>query len=504
MVKIMNECFLGVDIGTGSSKAVIVDIEGNVLGQASVPHKMSMPQPGWYEQDAEQIWWGDFLFLCRKLLADLQYPRESIKGVAVSTIGPCVLPLDNAGSPLRPGILYGIDTRAETEIREIEAQLGREAIFAKTGQDLSSQSCCPKIRWIQKNEPEVWEKTSKILTATGYLVYKLTGRYTLDIYSAIGYAPIFDLARKTWDPSLADFIMEMEKLPELLWSSQIAGELTRRAAEMTGLPAGLPVVTGTIDAASEAIAAGVEKTGDMMMMYGSSNFFILKTESLWPVRSFWASNFLESGTYVLTGGMSTVGSMFKWFGESFPGRSVADWEGLASKSSPGAGGITCLPYFAGERTPLQDPNAKGVFFGMSLASTPGDIYRSLQEAVGFGIRHNIEEMEKAGALAERILAIGGASESRQLMQIISDITGCRQHLPHQKLGACYGDAFLAAVGSNYFSSINDINQWVRMEEEIVPSEASKAIYDDGYEKFRELYTSTRHLLSRPQNEPGTD
>ncbi|MGD9139411.1 MAG: FGGY family carbohydrate kinase, partial [Desulfobacterales bacterium] len=211
----MNECFLGVDIGTGSSKAVIVDIEGNVLGQASVPHKMSMPQPGWYEQDAEQIWWGDFLFLCRKLLADLQYPRESIKGVAVSTIGPCVLPLDNAGSPLRPGILYGIDTRAETEIREIEAQLGREAIFAKTGQDLSSQSCCPKIRWIQKNEPEVWEKTSKILTATGYLVYKLTGRYTLDIYSAIGYAPIFDLARKTWDPSLADFIMEMEKLPEL-------------------------------------------------------------------------------------------------------------------------------------------------------------------------------------------------------------------------------------------------------------------------------------------------
>jgi xylulokinase len=504
MVKIMNECFLGVDIGTGSSKAAIVDIEGNVLGQASVPHKMSMPQPGWYEQDAEQIWWGDFLFLCKKLVDDLQYPKESLKGVAVSTIGPCVLPLDNAGSPLRPGILYGIDTRAETEILEIEAELGREAIYAKTGQDLSSQSCCPKIRWIQKNEPEVWEKTSKILTATGYLVYKLTGRYTLDIYSAIGYAPIFDLAQKTWDPSLADYIMEMEKLPELLWSSQIAGELTRKAAEMTGLPAGLPVVTGTIDAASEAIGAGVEKTGDMMMMYGSSNFFILKTESLWPVRSFWASNFLESGTFVLTGGMSTVGSMFKWFGDSFPGRSVAEWESLASKSSPGAGAIICLPYFAGERTPLQDPNAKGVFFGMSLASTPGDIYRSLQEAVGFGIRHNIEEMEKAGARAERILAIGGASESRQLMQIISDITGCRQHLPQQKLGACYGDAFLAAVGSNYFSSIDDINQWVRMEEEIVPSEASKAIYDDGYGKFRELYTSTRHLLSRPLNESGTD
>jgi xylulokinase len=499
---IMNECFLGLDIGTGSSKAAIVDIEGKVLCQASVPHEMSMPEPGWYEQDADRVWWGDFLLLCRKLLDRLQQPKESIKGMAVSTIGPCVLPVDKAGKPLRPGILYGIDTRAAKEILEIEEKLGQEAIFAKTGQDLSSQSCCPKIRWIQKNEPAVWEKTSKILTATGYLTYQLTGRYTLDIYSAIGYAPIFDLEKRTWDPSLAGFITEMDKLPELLWSTQVAGELTQRAAELTGLPPGLPVICGTIDAASEALGAGVEKTGDMMMMYGSSNFFILNTETLRPVRSFWASNFLEQGTFALTGGMSTVGSMFKWFDETFPGRSVAQWENLALESSPGAGGITSLPYFAGERTPLHDPAAKGVFFGMSLSSTAGDIYRSLQEAVGFGIRHNIEEMEKAGARADRIMAIGGASESRQLMQIITDITGCPQNLPRQKLGACYGDAFLAAVGSNYFNSIDEINRWVRMEEEITPSETAKAIYDEGYARYRELYNSTRHLLSRPRGESG--
>ena len=229
-------------------------------------------------------------------------------------------------------------------------------------------------------------------------------------------------------------------------------------------------------------------------MYGSSNFFILKTESLRPVRSFWASNFLAPGTYVLTGGMSTVGSMFKWFGETFPGRSVAEWENLARQSAAGARGITSLPYFAGERTPLHDPDARGVFFGMSLASTPGDLYRSLQEAVGYGIRHNIEEMEKAGARADRILAIGGASESRQLMQIVTDITGCPQNLPQQKLGACYGDAFLAAVGSNYLHSTGDIGRWVRMEDEIKPGAANKEIYDKGYERFRKLYKSTRHLL----------
>ena len=190
--------------------------------------------------------------------------------------------------------------------------------------------------------------------------------------------------------------------------------------------------------------------------------------------------------------MSTVGSMFKWFGETFAGRSVAEWENLALNSSPA--GITSLPYFAGERTPLHDPAAKGVFFGMSLTSTAGDVYRSLQEAVGYGIRHNIEEMEKAGARADRIMAIGGAAESRQLMQIITDITGCPQHLPRQKLGACYGDAFLAAVGSNYIDSIDEISRWVRMEEEIIPSETSKAIYDQGYARYRELYNSTRHLL----------
>ena len=501
----MNECFLGLDIGTGSSKGAIVDIEGNVLCQASVPHEMSMPEPGWYEQDADQIWWGDLQSICRKLIDDLPHPIETIKGVALSTIGPCVLPVDQAGRPLRPGILYGIDTRAGEEIREIEDALGRDVIFAKTGQDLSSQSCCPKIRWIQKNEPQVWGKTAKVLTATGYLVYKLTGRFTLDIYSAIGFAPIFDLAKKKWDPSLADFITDMDKLPELLWSTQIAGELTPEAAALTGLPPGVPVTTGTIDAASEALGAGVERTGDMMMMYGSSNFFILRTETLFPVRSFWASNFMQPGAFVLTGGMSTVGSMFKWFGETFPGRSMAQWEALASESSPGAGGITCLPYFAGERTPLHDPAAKGVLFGMSLSSKSGDIFRSLQEAVGFGIRHNIEEMERAGARADRIMAIGGASESRQLMQIITDITGCPQNLPQQKLGACYGDAFLAAVGSNYFDSVDEVSRWVRMEEEITPSEASKAIYDEGYERYRELYNSTRHLLGRspgPEDRPG--
>ncbi len=498
----MKECFIGIDIGTGSSKGVIVDTHGTVMAEETVPHSMEMPHPGFYEQDAETVWWGDFVFLSRKLVIKLKtdhnLPPESIKAVGVSTIAPCVLPVDREGLPLRPGIMYGIDTRAATEITEIEESVGIDNIFNMTGQNLSSQACLPKVRWIKKNEPEIWKKTEKILTATGYIVYKLTGRYTLDIYNAIGYAPVFNIREKRWDFSLNSLqnteLINPAWLPELLWSSEIAGTVTSTAAELTGIPAGTPVVTGTSDAAAEAVGSGVCKPGDMMMMYGSSNFFIMRTEKLNPVKTFWTSNFIDAGSSVLTGGMATVGSMFKWFNDTFPGRTMAEWEKLAAKSSPGASGLTVLPYFAGERTPLNAPDAKGLIFGLSLQTQPGDIFRALQEAVGFGIKHNIEAMRAEGAVAGRIVAIGGAADSRQLMQIICDITGLRQQLPDKTLGACYGDAFLAAVGSGYYSGSEESGKWVGVADEIVPDGSLFGFYDEKYGRFRELYESTKGLL----------
>ena len=494
--------FSGIDIGTGSSKGVVTDINGLILAEASVPHEMSMPEPGYYEQDADKVWWGDFVTLSRRLTEQLKIkhgiPADRIKAVGVSTIAPCVLPVDSEGKPLRPGIMYGIDTRAGDEIAEIEELVGREEIFKMTGQDLSSQACGPKIRWIQKNEPDVWKKTSKVLTAAGYIVYKLTGRYTLDIYNAIGYAPVFNIREQSWDFSLNNNtdkpVIEPDKLPELLWSSEIAGSISLTAANVTGLTAGTAVITGTADAAAEAVGAGVCRPGDMMMMYGSSNFFILRTETLKPLKSFWASNFVDKGSAVLTGGMSTVGSLFKWFSETFPGRTLSEWESLAAGAAPGAGGITVLPYFAGERTPLNAPNAKGVIFGLSLQTRPGELYRALQEAIGYGIKHNIECMKAEGTAAERIVAIGGAAESRQLMQIISDITGVRQLIPNKSLGACYGDAFLAAVGSGYYNDSTEADKWVDTADEIIPNSEMFSFHEEGYKKYRALFESTRHLL----------
>jgi len=484
---------MGIDIGTGSSKGVITDIEGRILAQAAIPHGMDMPHPGWYEQDADRIWWGDFVKLCRMLLNDFEMSAEHIKSVGISTIAPCVLPVDKTGTPLRAGIMYGIDTRAGKEITEIEDLIGKKEIFDMTGQDLSSQSCCPKILWLKKNEPEIWAKTDKILTAAGYLVYKLTGRYTLDIYDAIGYAPIFNIRDKCWDPTYREAILDYKLLPELLWSSEEAGTITATAAELTGLAAGTAVITGTADAASEAVGAGVSRTGDMMLMYGSSNFFILRTEQLTPLRSLWASNFIDEGSSVLTGGMSTVGSLFKWFTETFPGRSFEEWEKLAAESPAGAGGITVLPYFAGERTPLNAPDARGSLFGLTLQSKPGDIWKALQESIGFGIRHNIEVMRAEGIEASRIMAIGGASESMSLLQTISNVTGITQYIPDKNLGACYGDAFLAAVGAGYFESSAESDRWVGISGEVKPDRKLSDIYYERYMVFRDLYESTEHL-----------
>jgi xylulokinase len=493
----MNECFIGIDMGTGSAKGVVVDLEGKILAQAAISHQVSSPQSGWFEQDADRIWWDETVQLSRKLLQSLSeqgIDHSCLKGMSVSTTAPCVLPVDVTGRPLRPGIMYGIDTRASKQIMEIEEHIGKEHIFEMTGQHLSSQSCCPKIRWIEQEEPGIWERTDSILTSSGYIVYRLTGRKTVDMYNAIGYAPLFNIRERRWDSTYEDKLFSLDLLPEILWSTEIAGTVSRKAAEQTGLPEGLPVITGTADAAAEAMSVGVCRPGDMMMMYGSSNFFIMQTTGLKPVPEFWASNFLTPGTTVLTGGMATVGSLFNWFNQTFPGRTFRQWEELAEDSRPGANGITILPYFAGERTPLFDAHAKGVFFGMQLTSTAGDMYQALQEAVGYGIRHNLEVLAEAGEQAGRIIAVGGVTSSDMTMQIISDAAGCTQQIPSQLLGASYGDAFLAAYGSGWIDRLDHIDSWVSIEKEFIPNTALEDVYRRGYDRYRDLYESTKHLM----------
>jgi xylulokinase len=499
------EYLLGVDIGTYSSKGVLVNIDGEVVADHVIPHGMSMPRPGFFEHDAEGVWWHDFVEIVRRLLAKSGIDPAQILGVGTSAIGPCVLPISAEGKPLRTGILYGIDTRSSAEIAHLEQMLGKQTIFHKSATNLDVQAAGPKILWIRNNEPEIYAKTRWFLTSQAYLVYKLTGVPSIDIYSACCYAPLFDIYNFDWYPDMADYITPASRLPKAHWSCEIVGQVTGAAAAETGLATGTPVITGTIDAAAEAISAGVARFGDMMLMFGSSIFFIMKTAELFKTQHFWSANFLEKNTYAFMGGMSTSGSLTTWFRDQFAQTEVAREKsggenayavlaGEAAASPAGAGGLIALPYFEGERTPLHDPKARGVVFGLSLKHTRGDVYRAILESVGFGIRHNVTVMREEGLNPERIIAVGGGTQNDLWMQLVADIVDIELIIPQQLIGASYGDAFMAAVGIGRFKDLTEITRWVKNKKVVSPNLAAHKLYTRNYKIFRALYESNRSLM----------
>ena len=502
-----NRFLVGVDIGTYSSKGVLVKTDGTVVASHTVPHGMDMPKPGYFEHDADQVWWHDFVVITKNLLSSSGIDPKQILGIGTSAIGSCVLPIDENGKPLRPGILYGIDTRASTEIEYLERELGKHEIFRTSGSHLSSQASGPKVLWIRNHEPEIYQKTRWFLTSEAYLVHKLTGKASIDIYTAGGYAPLYDVHSREWISEAAELITPLERLPKAYWSYEIVGEVTAEAAQETGLAEGTPVVAGTTDAAAEAVSAGVAEFGDMMLMFGSSIFFIMKTAELIKTQSFWSSNFLEEGSFAFLGGMSTSGSLTTWFRDQLAHYEIEkEKEGgenayavlasLASTSPIGSNGLIALPYFEGERTPLHDPKAKGVWFGLSLKHTKGDIYRAILEGVAFGIRHNVEVMGEEGVQPARILAVGGGTKNPLWLQIVADVCNIDLVVPEQQIGASYGDAFLAATGVGLFKDLSEIKQWVRIKERIHPNLESRKLYEINYQIFRDLYASTKHIMHR--------
>lgn len=498
---------LGVDIGTSSTKGVLATPEGTVVASHVVHHSISMPHPGWVEQDADQVWWGDFVQICRPLLGESGIDARQIASVGVSTTSPCVLPVDDAGRPLRPGILYGIDTRATQEIEQLEAAIGADELAERYNIKLSSQSASAKILWLRNQEPELWAKTRLILGAAGYLLHKLTGEAVIDIYDAMAYAPLFDIRTMAWNPEMAALITPADRLPRLTWTCEIAGHVHAQAARETGLAEGTPVITGTADAAAEALSAGLAQVGDMMVMYGSSIFFIAKSAELHPSRIFSGTPFLEPGTFVVTGAMSTSGVLTKWFRDQFAplemaieasggANAFAALAALAASSPPGANGLIVLPHFAGARTPLHNPDARGAICGLTLRHTRADLYRAILESVGFGIRQNIEALRREGVTLQRILAVGGGVRNPLWMQIVSDIANIEQVIPTEQIGAAYGDAFLAGVGLGLFSNTSESARWVKSKTVVRPDPEAHRLYDEYYQIFCDLYEQTVHSMRR--------
>jgi xylulokinase len=506
-----NQYLLGVDIGTNSSKGVITEAEtGEILASHVIEHSISMPRPRWAEHDAEIIWWGEFVEICHQLISRANINPKEICAIGTSGLGACVLPTNAAGVPLRPAILYGIDTRALAEIEELENKFSKKKIYDISLMDLSTQSTGPKILWIKNNEPDVYRETSYFLTSESYLVYKLTGNATVDFFIAGDYAPMFDVRKNNWNVETTTYITPIKKLPKLYWSCDLAGKVTPQAAKETGLLEGTPVIVGTADGGSEALSGGVTEPGDMMMMFGSSFYFILLTKKIIPTKLIWSSAWLDNGSYTLQGGTNTAGSLTRWFRDNFSplemaaqnsggDNAYASMANLLTQSPLGANGLIALPYFEGERTPIHDPQAKGVLFGLTLKHTRADLYRALLEGIGFGIQHILDEMKKESVYPKRMVGIGGGTHNLRWMQLICDISNIEMIIPEQKIGACYGDAFMAGLGIGLFKNLREISKWIKIQHVLKPDMEAHNTYGRFYRVFRDLYKNTEHDMHNLTN-----
>ncbi|GIF72140.1 FGGY-family carbohydrate kinase [Asanoa siamensis] len=480
---------VGIDIGTSSSKGVLVGLDGAVLATAVREHDVARPAPGQVEMDAA-LWWDEAVALIREVTADRP---ARVAAVGVSGMGPCVLVADESGKPLRPAMLYGIDTRAGAQIARLTAALGgADAIRRRCGSALSTQAAGPKLAWLGDHEPEVLPRARLFFQPASWLGWKLTGAYYLDHHSASQCTPLYDPAALDWHRPWAALVAPDLPLPPLCWPGEVVGTVSAAAAAETGLPSGIPVIAGTIDAWSEAISVGAHRVGDLMLMYGTTMFLVNTVAEARTAETLWGTVGALPGTRNLAGGMATSGAVTRWLGDLFGSRDYPRLLELADAAGPGANGLLMLPYFEGERTPIADPDARGVIAGLTVSHTRGDLYRAALESTAFGVRHNIAAIEAAGGVVDRVVAVGGGAQGRLWTQIVSDVTGRPQQIPARTVGASLGAAFFAAGA---VASV-DIDAWNPVVETVSPRPELRATYDDRYALYLELYPATAGIAHR--------
>jgi xylulokinase len=482
---------LGIDIGTSSSKGVLATPDGTVVAVAQWPHPLSLPRPGWAEHDAEAVWWADFLGLCRELVDRARADGAEVVAVCASGIGACLLAADANGNPLRPAILYGIDSRATREIAELTERYGADAILARSGTPLSSQAVGPKLAWLRRNEPDVWSRTRQLLMANTFIAERLTGEYVLDHHSASQCDPLYEIQTHRWAEDWAAEIAPGLSLPRLVWPAEIVGTVTAAAAAETGLRQGIPVAAGSIDAWTEALSANVREPGDVMLMYGTTLMVVEVVDRLQPYPGLWGTTGLFPGTSTLSTGLATSGALTGWLREIAGGPPFEQLVAEAAAVTPGADGLVILPYFAGERAPIDDPRARGLILGLTLSHGRGHLYRAILEATGYGVRHIVETLRAAGAAEQRVVAVGGGTRGDLWPQVVSDILGCPQEIPRETMGAAYGDALLAAMAGGL---VGPDDRWNEPVAVVDPVPERSARYDALYATYRALYPATRDAM----------
>ena len=481
---------LGIDVSTTATKAVLVDADGGVRGIGMAEYPADAPRPLWSEQSPE-LWWKGAIAAIGSVLAS-----SGVSGAVVAAIGLTgqmhgLVLLDADDAILRPAILWN-DQRTSAECDEIRAAVGRERLIALTGNDAVTGLTAPKLAWVRRHEPAVWDLIRHVLLPKDFVRLRLTGEHALDKADGSG-TQLFDLAARNWSPEMLEALaIDPTWLPRTHEGPEVTGSVTAAAADATGLMAGTPVVAGGGDQAANGVGVGVVDPGSVALSLGTSGVIFAATDS--PIvepdgRVHAFCHAVPDRWHLMSVMLSAAGSL-RWFRDALaPGVSFAALSDEAGRVAPGSDGLLFLPYLSGERSPHPDPLARGAFVGLTLGHERAHLARAVLEGVAFGLRDGLDLMVAAGMPAPAtIRASGGGTASPVWRQILADVLDAEIATVATTEGAAYGAAVLASVGAGWTPDVaSATTAWVSTEVSASPGPATAAAYRERHEAYRALY-----------------
>lgn len=490
----MKSYFLGVDTSTTRSKALLIDEAGEVVAVASSPHTLQTPRPLWSEQNPPE-WWQAVCVSIRSVLKKAGMKAETVAGIGLTGQMHGLVLLDDAGEVLRPAILWN-DQRTQAQCDELHHRIGKGNFIHITGNIALTGFTAPKILWVAQNEPDVYAQVKHILLPKDYIRYRLTGEYAMDKADGSGTV-LFDLKRRTWSPEvLAALGIDPAWMPPTFEGPEFTGCVTAKAAELTGLKAGTPVVAGAGDQAAQAVGVGAVEPGVVALTIGTSGVVFATTPSalVEPEGRLHAFCHALPGKWHFMGVMLSAAGSLQWYRDTqAPGLSFDDLLKEAENVPAGCEGLQFLPYLSGERTPHPDPLARGAFIGLTLRHGRGHLTRSVLEGVAFGLKDSFMLIQNAGlGNIHQVRASGGGIKSTLWRQILASVLEAELVTVNAVEGAAYGAALLAGLGACVWPDVaTACMQVIKAAEITTPDERQAEKYREMYPIYGELYSALK-------------
>lgn len=489
----MDKYVLGIDIGTTSVKTILISSGGTIVDETTQDHDLISAHPGWAEEDAD-IWWQDVISTVRKMVERHPKLLDDIKGIGVSGMVPAIVMLDEKGEPVRNTIQQN-DARAVEQIRRVKEGLDQRELFDRTGGYTNQQHVIPRLLWVKEQEPSAYQKTRWVMGSYDYIVYKLTGTPSVEWNWAVE-SGMFDIRRKTWIREYMElFDISPSIFPEVHASDEVVGQVSKAAADVTGLPQGIPVIAGAADHVASTLAAGIIHTNDLLIKFGGAGDILYCVDEIQPCDRLFFDYHIVPGKYLLNGCMAASGSLVKWYlknilGE-YDGNVLKRLDQEAEKVPAASEGLIILPYFVGEKTPVFDPEARGVMFGLTLSHQRQHIFRAVLESVIYGFRHHVDVLEESGYKAEHIYATNGGAKSSFWCQIAADVLNSTVTSYPTHPGSALGVAFLAGMKTGVFLEWEQIRKFLGGGKVYHPNPENVEIYHKSYEIYRGLYEALK-------------